>query len=75
MMPLWTTAILPFWETCGWELISFGSPWVAQRVWPMPSVPGSFAPPSVLAIRFCRRPLAFATSRTPFCSTQMPAES
>ena len=44
MMPLCTTAIFLFWETCGWEFVSFGSPCVAQRVWPMPSVPGRSAP-------------------------------
>ena len=31
-VPLWTTAICPFMSVCGWALMSFGSPWVAQRV-------------------------------------------
>ncbi len=31
-MPLWMTANLPFSLTWGWELMSFGAPWVAQRV-------------------------------------------
>ena len=28
---------------CGWALLSVGAPCVAQRVWPMPVVPGSGA--------------------------------
>lgn len=28
-------------ETCGWALASEGSPWVAQRVWPMAAVAGA----------------------------------
>ena len=39
MIPLWTTAIRPEASVCGWALRSFGAPWVAQRVWPMPVVP------------------------------------
>ena len=29
---------------CGWALASFGRPWVAQRVWPTPTVPASDSP-------------------------------
>ena len=39
MMPLWTMATSS--EKCGWALVSLGTPWVAQRVWPMPIVPSS----------------------------------
>ncbi len=39
MMPLWITATLPVQSRCGWALRSFGAPWVAQRVCPMPVVP------------------------------------
>ena len=39
MMPLWITAILPLQSRCGWALRSVGAPWVAQRVWPIPTVP------------------------------------
>ena len=28
---------------CGWALPTVGAPWVAQRVWAMPTVPGSGA--------------------------------
>ena len=38
MMPLCTTAIRPSVSVCGWALTSFGSPWVAHLVWPMPIV-------------------------------------
>ena len=37
MMPLCTTASRSV--ACGCALLSFGRPWVAQRVWPMPIVP------------------------------------
>ncbi len=38
MMPLWTIATCsPL--MCGWALRSAGMPWVAQRVWAMPSSP------------------------------------
>ena len=39
MMPLWTIATRSV--ACGCALTSFGPPWVAQRVWPMPMVPAS----------------------------------
>ena len=38
-MPLCTTATRSL--ACGCALVSFGLPWVAQRVWPMPVVPVS----------------------------------
>ena len=38
MMPLCTTAMRFCASVCGCALVSFGSPWVAQRVWPMPIV-------------------------------------
>ena len=28
-------------EKCGWALVSLSTPWVAQRVWPMPMVPST----------------------------------
>jgi hypothetical protein len=44
MMPLWTTKIRLWQSVCGWALTNVGLPWVAQRVWPIPSVPvGMFA--------------------------------
>ena len=38
MIPLCTTEIGP--TLCGWAFSSEGRPCVAQRVWPMPTVPG-----------------------------------
>ena len=38
MMPLCTMAS-PSLEMCGWALRSLGTPWVAQRVCAMPSLP------------------------------------
>ena len=64
-MPLCTTAILPFCETCGWELMSFGSPCGRPAGMADAERAGQgSAPLSVFAIRFCSRPLAFSTSRT-----------
>ena len=37
MMPLWTRARSPVQSAWGWALPSFGRPWVAHRVWPMPA--------------------------------------
>ena len=77
-MPLWTSgdaAVLT--QTWGWELMSFGSPWVAQRVWPMPSVPGR----ERAVLRFCIRGSADGLWHFSIMqhgrpvATQMPAES
>ena len=38
MIPLCTSATRPAYPTCGCALTSFGAPWVAQRVCPMPVV-------------------------------------
>ena len=39
IIPLWTTATLSV--ICGWAFFSSGVPWVAQRVWPIPILPGN----------------------------------
>ena len=57
MMPLWTTATSPDWDKCGWLFSSEGSPWVAQRVWPMPVCPAGKGVPR-LARRSAMRPTA-----------------
>ena len=41
IVPLCTTATAPVQSTCGCALRSFGAPWVAQRVCPIPRVPCS----------------------------------
>ena len=72
MMPLWTTPTRSV--TCGWALFSVGLPWVAQRVWPMPTVPGR-GERSSSASRFSILPSARLRSMWPFTSVAMPAES
>ncbi len=71
MMPLWMRAISPLQSRSGWAFVSEGAPWVAQRVWPMPTVP----------FRCGRRdsrtaisPAALCTA-SPFSTTATPAES
>ena len=43
MMPLCTIAMRPEQSRCGWEFLSVGAPWVAQRVCAMPAVPTRLA--------------------------------
>ena len=40
MIPLWTSTNSPEASVWGWALTSFGTPWVAQRVCPIPDLPG-----------------------------------
>ena len=72
MMPLWMTLIDP--TLCGWAFSSDGRPWVAQRVWPMPIVPGAGS-----WIRRCSRfeslPRHRTTRLAPSDHTDTPAES
>ena len=65
MMPLWTSATPSL--TCGWALVSLGTPWVAQRVWPMPVTPprGSCLEPLGQADRACPAPAAARSGRPP----------
>ena len=56
MMPLWAMATTPSSEECGWAFFWLTSPWVAQRVCPIPttpSIPGS-RPPVSASARFSR---------------------
>ena len=76
MMPLCTstTALSSLWW--GWAFSVDGSPWVAQRVWPMPQLPLSAMPPSVFSFSSFRRPFAFTISTALSPSrTARPAES
>ena len=76
MMPLWTTAIRPLRLIWGWELTSDGAPWVAQRVWPTPTRPGTDLPPSSILSRTASRPFALWTeSPVEGSYTATPAES
>ena len=73
-MPLWTTAIRPAASVCGWALRSLGSPWVAQRVWAIPTLPGPGSSP-IAARRSSTRPTAFVVRRALRWATAIPAES
>jgi hypothetical protein len=72
MIPLWTTATGPDW--CGWAFFTLGSPWVAQRVWPIPALPasGSWTRRSD---RFTSLPSARRRSRVPWFTVAIPALS
>ena len=72
MMPLCTTAT-PSW-VCGCAFSSVGRPCVAQRVWPMPSVPEGGSEP-IRASRFFSLPVARTTFSVPPFTTASPAES
>ena len=82
MMPLWTPttsepissmSLALMW---GWALVWLGSPWVAQRVWPMPQQPGMVFPASVFSMRFFSLPVALTTAVGAVPSrTARPAES
>ena len=73
-MPLCTTAIRPAASVCGWALRSLGSPWVAQRVWAMPILPGLGSSP-IAARRSSTRPTAFVVRNALRWATASPAES
>ena len=49
MMPLWAIASRPLQSVWGWALRSTGGPWVAQRVWPMPTLAPAGASPTAAA--------------------------
>ncbi len=59
----------------GGKFVSDGSPWVAQRVCPIPQVPISSALPASLASRSESLPLDFTVASLPFSDTVIPAES
>ncbi len=59
MMPLWTTAMRLCASVWGCALVSFGSPWVAQRVWPRPMV-GLLAVLALVLAALVLDPLALA---------------
>ena len=64
-------------ETCGWALASEGSPWVAQRVWPMAAVAGAggfFASASLSFESFPVLLMTVGTLRSGLLRA-MPAES
>ena len=75
MMPLCTSEIRPLQSLNGWALRSEGAPWVAQRVWAMPQVPGS-GDFSAASASWDTRPLRLSRRMAPSGpTTAMPAES
>ena len=58
MMPLCTTETPS--KVCGCAFSSLGRPWVAQRVWPMPTVPFGISA-ATLPSRFFSLPVARTT--------------
>ena len=56
-------------------LASLGTPWVAQRVWPMPALPGMVSPPWVMLSRTLSRPTALVIRMLSPSLTAMPVES
>ena len=72
MIPLCTTTNGP--ERCGWAFSSLGRPWVAQRVWPMPRVPGTPAGP-MAASSAAILPTLRRTAISPPSRMATPAES
>ena len=73
-IPLWTTTKAPVASQWGWALRSDGTPWVAQRVWPIPARPRSGAS-SRRATSRSSLPSAFETATPPLWATATPAES
>ena len=73
MMPLCTTAMRPSASVCGWALVSFGSPWVAHLVWPMPMV--ALARSLTRSLRSWTRPAVLVTCSRFREMTARPAES
>ena len=74
MIPLWMTATRPLQSVCGWALPSVGRPWVAQRVWPIPSVPEGI-PLSSSCSSMESLPAAFMILSPWPLTTAMPDES
>src|SRR5690554_3314346 len=74
MIPLCTTTIFPEALLWGWELISDGAPWVAQRVCPIPSEPFTGLSLTCSSSTF-NLPLNFLISTLSSLYTAIPAES
>lgn len=77
MMPLWMIATLPSRLACGCAFTSLGTPFVAQRVWPIATVASGSGRASMSSTRFDRRPafLRTATRSMPGAVSATPAES
>ena len=74
MMPLWISASRRRPSSIGWALRSDGAPWVAQRVWPRPQLPGRSWSASLVTSR-SSLPSALTVASSPSRGTTTPAES
>ena len=74
MIPLCTTATRPLASVCGCALTSVAGPWVAHRVWPMPTLPANRFGRRVGQVAHPAGPLAPTLTPVP-PSTASPAES
>ena len=72
MMPLWMMATLPSRDVCGCALVSFGTPFVAQRVWPMPTVASGIGSRSMSCTRLARRPASYGRPHAPCQAPSAP---
>ena len=75
MMPLCTTARRPAQSVCGCAFGSVGGPWVAQRVWPRPTVPGIGGPCSSADFRLPSLPARLTQASSLSARMATPAES
>ena len=73
MMPLCTTATSSLLSVCGCALVSLAGPWVAHRVWPMPTLPVNRFGQLLAQVAHPAGPLGDPDPRGP--STATPAES
>ena len=74
MIPLWMTAMRPEQSRWGWAFSSVGGPWVAHRVWPIPTVPATPPRSPRTASSSPSLPARFTTERSPSIRAT-PAES
>jgi len=72
MIPLCATLARP--AVCGWALDAEGAPWVAQRVWPIPTV-AAIGSAASTASSSRILPLARRRSTCPPTTPATPAES
>ncbi len=74
MIPLWMMAISPLQSQWGWAFRSSGSPWVAQRVCPIPKEADSSFP-LIISARSATLPAFFSMISLPSFIRARPAES
>ena len=75
MIPLCTSATRRASPVCGWAFTSFGAPWVAHRVWPMPVVLAGSGGSAIAFSRFASLPARLSVASAPSATSAIPAES